>query len=54
MMLRIKFGCVCQVVSDEMFEYYGNMHAYCPEVGADEPLGSIFSSHEPKAHKVSL
>ena len=25
-----------------MFEYYGNIHAYCPGVGADEPLGSNF------------
>ena len=27
-----------------MFEYYGNIHVYCPEVGADEPLGyNLFS-----------
>ena len=25
-----------------MFEYHGNIHVYCPGVGADEPLGSIF------------
>ena len=25
-----------------MFEYYGNVQVYCPGVGADEPLGSIF------------
>ena len=25
-----------------MFEYYGNIHVYCPGVGAYEPLGSIF------------
>ena len=23
-----------------MFEYYGNIHVYCPGVGADEPLGT--------------
>ena len=32
-----------QVVSEEkMFEYYGDIHVYCPGVGAYEPLGSIF------------
>ena len=25
-----------------MFEYYGNIHVYCPRVGADEPLESNF------------
>ena len=25
-----------------MFEYYGDIHVYCPGVGAYEPLGSIF------------
>ena len=37
-----------------MFEYYGDIHVYCPGVGADEPLvpnffseSSIFS---PTAH----
>ena len=24
-----------------MFEYYGNIHVYCPGVGAYEPLGPI-------------
>ena len=37
-----------------MFEYYGNIHVYCPRVGADEPLGSIFFSESllfsPTAH----
>ena len=33
-----------QAVSEEkMFEHYGDMHVYCPGVGAYEPLGSIFS-----------
>ena len=27
---------------EKMFEYYGNKHVYCPGVGADEPVGSIF------------
>ena len=26
-----------------MFEYYGSMEVYCPAVGADEPLGQLFS-----------
>ena len=26
-----------------MFEYYGNMHVYCPGVGAYDPLGPNFS-----------
>ena len=25
-----------------MFEYYRNIHVYCPGVGEDEPLGSNF------------
>ena len=34
-----------QTVSEEkMFEYFGDIHVYyCPGVGADEPLWSIFS-----------
>ena len=32
-----------QAVSDEkIFEHYGHLHVLCPEVGADEPMGSIF------------
>ena len=27
-----------------MFEYYGNIHVYCPGVGAYEPLGLFFFS----------
>ena len=27
-----------------MFEYYGDIHVYCPGVGAYEPLGSILFS----------
>ena len=36
-----------------MFEYYGNIHVYCPGVGADEPLGSNFFQNQifsPTAH----
>ena len=29
-----------QAVSEKMFEYYGNIHVYCPGVGVYEPLGS--------------
>ena len=25
-----------QAVSEEMFEFYGNIHVYCPRVRADE------------------
>ena len=27
-----------------MFEYYANIHVYCPRVGVDEPLESRFFS----------
>ena len=27
---------------EKMFEYYGDIHVYCPGVGAHEPLGSNF------------
>ena len=33
-----------QVVSEKMFEYYGNIHVCCPGVGANEPLGPFFFS----------
>ena len=43
-MLHIKLALIGQVVSEEkMFEYYGNIHVYCPGVGAYEPLGPFFS-----------
>ena len=30
-----------------MFEYYGDIHVYCPGVGAYEPLGSnSFQNHK--------
>ena len=45
-----------QVVSEEKtFEYYEDIHVYCPGVGAHEPLGSFFFFSEslifsPTAH----
>ena len=36
-----------------MFEYYGNIHVYCPGVGAYEPFGPFFSESlifSPTAH----
>ena len=42
-MLPIKFGLIGQVVSEKKtFEYFCNIHVYCPGVGADQPLGSNF------------
>ena len=42
------------VSEEKMFEYYGDIHVYCPGVGAYEPLGSIFFSESlifsPTAH----
>ena len=44
-MLHIKLALIRQEVSEEkMFEYYGDIHVYCPGVGADEPRGSNFFS----------
>ena len=41
LMLPMKFGF--NALSGEMmFEYYGNIHVYCTEVGANEPLESNF------------
>ena len=33
-----------QVVSEQIFEYYGDVHVYCPRVGEDQSLGSNFFS----------
>ena len=54
-MLHIKFALTGQAVSEEMmFEYYGNIHVYCPGMGAYEPRGSNFFSESlifsPTAH----
>ena len=29
-----------QAVSEKIFEYYGDIHVYCPGMGADQALGS--------------
>ena len=54
-MLHVKFGFGWP--SDfrtEEFEYYGNIHVYCPEKGLDEPMGSVYFSESlifsPTAH----
>ena len=46
-MLHVKFGFDYQAVSEKkMFEYYDNIHVYCPGVGADEPLvPNFFQNH---------
>ena len=39
-MLHINLAFIGQAVSEEqMLEYYGNIHVYCPAVEAYEPLG---------------
>ena len=44
-MFHIKFGFDWPSgFRGEMFEYYGDIHVYCPGVGAYEPLWSIFLS----------
>ena len=48
-MLKIQFGF--DVVSEgKIFEYNGNIHAYCLGMGADHPLGSKFFQN----HKASV
>ena len=50
-MLHMMFGLIGQAVSEKIFEYYGNIHLYCPGVGADHPLRSIFvSNHKSSVH----
>ena len=48
------FEYYVNIPEEMMFEYYGNIHVYCPGVGAYEPLGSIFFSESlifsPTAH----
>ena len=43
-MHHIKFGFdwPSGFKGEERLEYYGNVHVYCPRVGADEPLWSLF------------
>ena len=39
----LNLALIGQVVSEEkMFEYYGDINAYCPGVGVYVPLESIF------------
>ena len=41
-----------QVVSEQKtFEYYGDVHVYCPGVREDQPLGSnLFQNHKSSVH----
>ena len=41
-MLHINLALIGQVVSEKINEYYGDIHVYCPGLGAYEPLASIF------------
>ena len=42
-MLPIEFGFDCpSSFRKRIFEYDGNIHVYCPGLGADQPLGSSF------------
>ena len=34
-----------QAVSEKMFEYYGNIHVYCPGVRPYKPLGHDLYTH---------
>ena len=44
-MLNIKFGLIGQVVSEKMiFEYYGDIHVYCPVGGVRLAPGAQFFS----------
>ena len=51
-MLHIKFGFDWPAVSEEkMFQYYGHIHVYSPEAGADNPLGQkYFLKHKSSVH----
>ena len=44
---RRPLALIGQAVSEKkMFEYYDNIHVYCPGVGADEPLvPNFFQNH---------
>ena len=42
-MLHINLALIGLAVSEEKtFEYFGDIHVYCPRVGAHESLGSNF------------
>ena len=38
----IKLALIGQAVSEKIFEYYGDIHVYCPGVGSDHALGTNF------------
>ena len=46
-MLAIKLGFDWPAVSEKIFEYFCNIHVYCPGVGADQPMGSKSFSELP-------
>ena len=40
-----------QAVSEKIFEYYGDIHVYCPGMGTDQALGSkCFQNHKSSFH----
>ena len=50
-MLHMKFGFDWPSDSEKkIFEYYGNMHVYCPGEGAELPLGSFFQNYKSSVH----
>ena len=60
-MLHINLALIGQVVSEKkIFEYFCNIHVYCPGVGADQPWGPNFfqnylsSVHFPISCKICL
>ena len=53
-MIPINLALIGQVVSEKkIFEYFCNIHVYCPGVGADQPLWSnffFFQNYQPSVH----
>ena len=51
LLYQICRALIGQAVSEKkIFEYYGDIHLYCPRVGADRPIGSIFKNHISSVH----
>ena len=55
----LNLALIGQVFSEKkIFEYYSDIHVYCPRVGAHQPLGSIFFSESqifsPFAHYLQV
>ena len=50
--LPIDLALIGHAVSEKIFEYYCDIHVYCPGVEADQPLGSIFflQNHKSSVH----